>query len=113
MDDVWLSAVTDKITQNVSNKHSWLKLNWERVSVEGEFPRTQGDSDSFSCLILVQKSELKEAIEKLDATENATADPEYMDIFIDSDEEFVFLEINDIDQGQFSMFKPFKMFQTL
>ena len=65
MDDVWLSAVTDKITQNVSNKHSWLKLNWERVSVEGEFPRKQGDSDSFSCLILVQKSELKEAIEKL------------------------------------------------
>ena len=110
MDEDWLTDLCSKITNGLETKYPWLKLKWDRISVRtNDFPKKH-DENSFCNIVFVQKSNLQEAIKKLDNAEEVHSEeiPEFMKILNDATDEFVFVEIEEIDQGQFSIIKPFK-----
>lgn len=98
MSEEWLSEMCSDITKDVEKKHSWLKLKWTKVAVVGEFPQ-KSDDDSFCSIALVSKSDLLEAIKKSEEVHSE----EIMKILNDDSEEFAYVEIDDIDRGQFSI----------
>ena len=117
----WFSDMTEKLTAEVKSKHRWLKLSWDTAQIlcgenEKQFTKKNTDQNAFCSVALVKKTAMKHAIaqmEQLDDTNDLESmqvldtAPEYLKVFTDDTEDYIFVEIVGIEQGQFSLFALF------